>query len=1202
MEGNSSQFLRDKKENGSNNLKNNVNRILIKLEEDGFVTPDEKVKELIKEVNEPKRLLALKLLFEDLQSEFSSKVLINSLFALADPTPFNLYYSKESVSVLELHLRTWIVVLERICFSPIRLTKELRDKVYNSLAKFAEIHRKTTQVMEEGLENNFRYNFNQQIDDKDDEKIIKKRNYNIDFLLIHLRDTLHSLRDDEHWLQEIMRRMKDILKAFLNITPGVLSIVAPEAIIPIDNCAIWSILAQLRLGLSFKYVASYYVDWRIMLIIRHNIVEWAEDSKKIISKKHAEMILMEYLWSFLEREWNHVADKAILESQSKFDEVSNKVSKTLRNTRSLLSDLAGNEPIALPHTLWFGILDLAHDLIKTSSRTATHGLCYYLASESLKRAPSSFIQFKTIEILLYLNSINNKLFSIIELDFHQYTNRLKENNFLKSSSEKFQNILVFAKEKHLEDLKLNDDDDETKGKGKGKCSVKNTLVDHEHLSKSYHILDLIANEITCPISREPTNQLCILKCQHEISLNSLKKLKQTTCPQCREKIEDNEIRYVSQNTIYKNLYSQFLEAGHLVPLYELESSDQIKGNQYDSDSDDISEIDLILTKKNELNKTLKLKSSISLQSIFQIKSSKKQHPIYKNVVSKLSEKNYDQAIFWCQKFLEKFPKSYSMRCILAYTYRFINNYKQAHLYLNEAIRLKPKKQIALYIRGEIYFRQKRYEEAIECLKNEDSKNLNLIVGFSYLICGGYHYWYAALRIFNSVLKNDPKNYLCLKYCVYANEKQGHYLNALTILDILLSINKDDSLILCYYGEVLSNLERYNEAISYFTKANFIDPENVYNLCKRAITYYLLEMTNEALLDLNKALQLNSSYDLAYYYRGLTFYTIRDFSNSILDFEKCVQLNPSDNVAKAQLYYLEYLLAKKNNKVIDRFIIAKINQIPNIDMDISSIFIRCKIYIELEQYDMALIDFNILFEYNRCNISYTYLLQKYSNFWKYLYNHHKINDNEFVDFGIVEKFDIFMYKGTKNFKCYLIKVISLTEYSFIQEDFTSFSRKVLEINNGLQLIILPKLPHIWIADGFYIIWKICINNISSKDCSLNFIIKTEKDITPYENTLQYKDLLKLSELGWIEYVLPQYISTLECEWIQPSIEIKNGFINMKIDYIRFSFIKTSQLHFKMGKFISYYKLHSNIPEAFEDKYFQKKELENLLELEEILNHL
>jgi hypothetical protein len=48
---------------------------------------------------------------------------------------------------------------------------------------------------------------------------------------------------------------------------------------------------------------------------------------------------MEYIWSFLEREWINAADKSILDSQTKFDEISNKVTKALRNTGGLLNDL-----------------------------------------------------------------------------------------------------------------------------------------------------------------------------------------------------------------------------------------------------------------------------------------------------------------------------------------------------------------------------------------------------------------------------------------------------------------------------------------------------------------------------------------------------------------------------------------------------------------------------------------------------------------------------------------------------------------------------------------------------------------------------------------------------------------------------------------------------------------------------------------------
>ena len=58
-----------------------------------------------------------------------------------------------------------------------------------------------------------------------------------------------------------------------------------------------------------------------MLIIQHNLYKLSESSE--ISKKFEEMVLMEYFWSYLEREWIDVADKSILDFQSKFDEVSN---------------------------------------------------------------------------------------------------------------------------------------------------------------------------------------------------------------------------------------------------------------------------------------------------------------------------------------------------------------------------------------------------------------------------------------------------------------------------------------------------------------------------------------------------------------------------------------------------------------------------------------------------------------------------------------------------------------------------------------------------------------------------------------------------------------------------------------------------------------------------------------------------------------
>ncbi|PKK67669.1 TPR-like protein [Rhizophagus irregularis] len=502
------------------------------------------------------------------------------------------------------------------------------------------------------------------------------------------------------------------------------------------------------------------------------------------------------------------------------------------------------------------------------------------------------------------------MFSMIEIDFDQYIQKLSDNN-LEDSLEKFRNLLTFVKEKYSEDLKILSNNIGKGKERKGKSLNQNLYLKKEQISNS-NILDVIADEITCPISSEPTDQLCILKCQHILSLDNLKKLKQKICPNCREKIEDSDIRYLSQNSIYKNLYTKFFESGHILPSIELVNSDQL----YDSDDSDNSEVDLILTKKkNFMNSINKLNSKIS-SSIFS-RITKKQHPTYQNIIKELNEKHYEKAETLCKEFLNLFSKSYSLKCILAYICRYLNNYKQAHFYLEEAIVLNPKRPVAYFIRGEIYFSQSNYSEAIYNLKKSlDCKakvnNLYIILGNSYLHYSCVNHYDMAMEYYDIALKNDPNNYLCLKNCAYIYENQGDYLNALMILDRLLNINEKDSLVLCYYGEILCNMTHYSKAILYFTKANIIDPENIHNLNRRAIAYYTIQEYDKVLSDLDKIIQSDPLNSSAYYLKSLTYYTKNDINNAEISFKKLAALlNSNNSLTKIIGYYF-------TDGIVDKF--------------------------------------------------------------------------------------------------------------------------------------------------------------------------------------------------------------------------------------------------------------------------------------------
>ncbi|PKY50801.1 TPR-like protein, partial [Rhizophagus irregularis] len=150
----------------------------------------------------------------------------------------------------------------------------------------------------------------------------------------------------------------------------------------------------------------------------------------------------------------------------------------------------------------------------------------------------------------------------------------------------------------------------------------------------------------------------------------------------------------------------------------------------------------------------------------------------------INEKNYEKAESLCKEFINFFPKSYSLRCILAYIYRCLNNYEQAHLFLKEAIDLNLKRSVAYFICGEIFFRQNKYDEAIDNLKKSiiykaKINNSYILLGNSYLLCKHYdfisNYYTEAVENYNIALKNDPNNYLCLKNCAYAYEMKRDYL-------------------------------------------------------------------------------------------------------------------------------------------------------------------------------------------------------------------------------------------------------------------------------------------------------------------------------------------------------------------------------------------------------------------------------------------
>ncbi|PKB96312.1 protein prenylyltransferase, partial [Rhizophagus irregularis] len=426
----------------------------------------------------------------------------------------------------------------------------------------------------------------------------------------------------------------------------------------------------------------------------------------------------------------------------------------------------------------------------------------------------------------------------------------------------------------------------------------------------------------------------------------------------------------------------------------------------------------------------------------------------------------------------------------------LNNYEQAHLFLKEAIDLNPKRPVAYFICGEIFFRQNKYDEAIDNLKKSlkyKSKinNLYILLGNSYLLIN----YNGDIENYNIALKNDPNNYLCLKNCAYSYEKEGDYLNTLNLLDKLLNINKEDSLVL------------------YLDKIIQLDP-------------------------------LNSS---AYYLKSSTYYTKNDINNAKISFKKCAELlNPDNILAKIQSFHLEYLLNKNSSKDLNNILtkITKINQIlNNRNIYESNLlhFVKCKIYIELKKYSETKLALN-----NIQNLAFiSYFIQDHPDFRSYLYEVYVIYQKNFTYIGIVNKNDnelinvdevgkyMYMYKEHGVYFVSNLTNLNGDLRQFKESDISSLSGKVISSKNENLCLDLPLINSKY---NTYYICKMNVKKILSKDCFIKFIDRNYQE----DYMLKHEDVSKLEGLGWIEYRISIRTSKL-------SIEINS--IEMQIEYIR-----------------------------------------------------
>ncbi|GBB96387.1 hypothetical protein RclHR1_02740018 [Rhizophagus clarus] len=948
-------------------------------------------------ISNPKALLKLTKLASEQPSQWSARSLVRSLEKLCDTKCYT-YTSGETAIILELHLRAFAAVLEAFIQNPAVLGRELREKLYRSLTDFNNIHHKISTVMEQGLKTwrgkGGLQNFN--VPDVELQTSGVKRNYNIDFLLIHLRDTIHSLSDDESTFREGWRRFKEFFKGILGVAPGAASSMGHS--IPADSASILTTWNKMRDAFGFKIpVSSWYKDWRLLLIFRQTLHSSYQEVGNHNLKKFGERMFLEFLWFHIKGIINGLASSKDAKDDIEF-------SKILNNKKRLFAELYGMEPISYPHSFWFGMLDLAESVCATSTRSITLSLCYYLALESLNHAPNTFVRFKAIEILLSLQHRRNDWFVVVDSD-------LKEcgNNFQDQKKSKFFGLVDGVKYKLV-----------TKEKIMNSCGIFNNLDDDfpafTAANSNSSILSLLAQEMLCPVTLQITDQFYGLSCGHFISKNAFhiyksyrsRKGENLICSICRSVINEEELTLLPQTSTLNALSNKFIAAGLLnagnISEYEISNPDTI-----------MSELDIKKSKSS-------IDNNPSVMALVTDQLTNPPDPLI--IAREYYPHNPQKALLILDKTLQnqaKAPLAYLER---AKIYTHLQRYGEALIDVNNSLQgqgggLQDDNIEAYRLRAQLYFQTKKYQESLNditiIINRIESYKINSINTADYKytpsdleayeLRGNIHMklgsYNESISDYTIVVENDEFNILSLANRGTLYREIRKYEESLRDLTKAISINPSFHFAKAQRGSVYCKLNKFSESLKdledvlnstaasdedklfataergdlYCRQKMFYealydldyvlaqDPYHTFARSRRGYVFMMLKKYGAALGELNEVISLDNHNYYSLTCRGMVYSKLENYNNSLRDFNAVLDRYPNNSLAIRQRAIVYFAMTKYEEGLMD------FDRLINLDAkDINALCYRAEILYELGRYDDCIEDCNTILRYDSSNLT------------------------------------------------------------------------------------------------------------------------------------------------------------------------------------------------------------------------------------------
>jgi tetratricopeptide (TPR) repeat protein len=116
---------------------------------------------------------------------------------------------------------------------------------------------------------------------------------------------------------------------------------------------------------------------------------------------------------------------------------------------------------------------------------------------------------------------------------------------------------------------------------------------------------------------------------------------------------------------------------------------------------------------------------------------------------------------------------------------------------------------------------------------------------------------------------------------------------------------------------------YLGALTEYTEAIRIDPNNPLTICCRGVAYYRLGDDRNAMTDYTHAISIDPRLAIAYYRRGFLHYLAQDYPSAIADYNKSIELQPDFALAYSNRGYAYRDLYGEQEALIDWRFAAKL---------------------------------------------------------------------------------------------------------------------------------------------------------------------------------------------------------------------------------------------------------------------------------------